>query len=173
MPGSAQRRRGTARGKIGVKGCAQSAMNAGNWADMSLVVWASQQPAGSPSLTCPWCGRRGRAKPSLPWHHVRVRQLGPASRAARILLRAAVQAPRAKGLRLRGRSAMSTSTDPLDRTAGLRHRGQPVRDGRASQQHCRGSNLRQADSLRLITAGSALGKVRRVARRVTSAQLVA
>ena len=146
MPGSAQRRRGTARGKIGVRGRAQSAMNAGNWADMSLVVWASQQPAGSPSLTCPWCGRRGRAKPSLPWHHVRVRQLGPASRAARILLRAAVQAPRAKGLRLGGRSAASTSTDPLDRSAGLRHRVQPVSDGRALQQHCRGSNLRQADS---------------------------
>ena len=48
-------------------------------------------------------------------------------------------------MRLRGRSAAATSTDPLDHTAGLRHRDQPVRDGRALQQHCRGSNLRPAD----------------------------
>ena len=60
---------------------------------MSLVVWASQQPAGSPSLTCSHCQRRGRAKPSISRHHVHVRELGSASRAARLLPRAAAQAP--------------------------------------------------------------------------------
>jgi hypothetical protein len=68
-------------------------MDAGIWADMSLVVWASPQSAGSSSLTRPWCGRRGRAEPSLPWHYVGGKQLGSASRAARLLLCLTVQAP--------------------------------------------------------------------------------